>query len=142
MSRIQINAYLAELDRTKKFSGSLTEEVIREAFKGLLKGWARDRNLFLQVEYVMQGPAKNTIKLDGAILHELRVPLGYWEAKDTGDDLDREIEKKFRKGYPQDNIVFENSHTAVLFQNRRRGDALRHDRSGRAGETPAPFLRL
>jgi hypothetical protein len=42
MSRIQINAYLADLDRTKRFSGSLTEEVIREAFKGLLKGWALD----------------------------------------------------------------------------------------------------
>jgi len=27
------------------------------------------------------------------------VPLGYWEAKDEEDDLDKEIEKKFRKGY-------------------------------------------
>jgi hypothetical protein len=26
--------------------------------------------------------------LDGALLHELRVPFGYWEAKDTNDDLD------------------------------------------------------
>jgi hypothetical protein len=42
MSRIQINRYLAELDRTKKFSGSLTEEVIRDAFKGLLKDWSAD----------------------------------------------------------------------------------------------------
>jgi hypothetical protein len=33
------------------------------------------------------------------------VPLGYWEAKDEDDDLDEEIEKKFRKGYPQDNIA-------------------------------------
>jgi hypothetical protein len=38
MSRILINRYLADLDRTKRFSGSLTEEVIREAFKGLLRG--------------------------------------------------------------------------------------------------------
>ena len=58
MSRILIQRYLADLDRTRKFSGSLTEEVIREAFKGLLKDWSRDRNLFLQVEYVMQGPQK------------------------------------------------------------------------------------
>ncbi len=46
------------------------------------------------------------------------MPLGYWEAKDTNDDLDTEIEKKLRKGYPQDNIIFENSQTAVLIQNR------------------------
>jgi predicted helicase len=46
------------------------------------------------------------------------VPLGWWEAKDSGDDLDTEIEKKKRKGYPQDNILFEDSATAVLIQNR------------------------
>jgi hypothetical protein len=28
------------------------------------------------------------------------VPLGYWEAKDEEDDLDAEIEKKKRAGYP------------------------------------------
>ena len=52
---------------------------------------------------------------DGTILHAIRVPLGYWEAKDTDDDLDEEIEKKRRKGYPTDNIVFEDSRTAVLW---------------------------
>jgi hypothetical protein len=52
-------------------------------------------------------------------LHELRVPLGYWEAKDEEDDLDEEIEKKFRKGYPQDNILFEDSRCAILVQNRQ-----------------------
>lgn len=118
MSRLRINAYLAELDRIRTFSGSLTEEVIREAFKELLKNWARDSKLFLQVEYRMQGPMKNTIKLDGAILHELRVPLGYWEAKDTADNLDVEIERKLRKGYPQDNILFEDGVTAMWNMNR------------------------
>ena len=118
MSRILINRYLSEIDRTRRFSGSQTEEVIREAFKSLLRDASRDRNLFLQAEYSMQGPQKNTVKLDGAVLHELRVPLGYWEAKDTADDLDREIERKLRKGYPQDNILFEDSATAVLIQNR------------------------
>jgi hypothetical protein len=49
----------------------------------------------------------------------LRVPLGYWEAKDEEDDLDREIEKKFRKGYPQDNIIFDDSREAVLIQNKQ-----------------------
>jgi hypothetical protein len=39
--------------------------------------------------------------------------------KDEEDDLDREIEKKFRKGYPQDNIIFEDSREAVLIQNKQ-----------------------
>jgi hypothetical protein len=47
------------------------------------------------------------------------VPFGYWEAKDSDDDLDKEISKKLARGYPQDNIIFEDSKTAVLIQNRR-----------------------
>jgi hypothetical protein len=37
------------------------------------------------------------------------MPFGYWEAKDTKDDLDAEIEKKFKRGYPQDNFIFHQS---------------------------------
>jgi predicted helicase len=33
-----------------------------------------------------------------------------------GDDLDKEIAAKFRRGYPRDNIIFEDSKTAVLIQ--------------------------
>ena len=42
---------------------------------------------------------------------------GYWEAKDTHDDLDAEIQRKFNLGYPKGNIIFEDSETAVLIQN-------------------------
>jgi predicted helicase len=44
------------------------------------------------------------------------VPFGYWEAKDEKDDLDAEIDYKLRRGYPQDNIIFEDSTRAVLVQ--------------------------
>jgi predicted helicase len=54
--------------------------------------------------------------VDGALLHALRVPFGYWEAKDESDDLEAEIAAKFRKGYPKDNIVFTDDVTAVLWQ--------------------------
>ncbi|MDZ4182718.1 MAG: type ISP restriction/modification enzyme, partial [Candidatus Cloacimonadaceae bacterium] len=42
---------------------------------------------------------------------------GYWESKDEYDDLELEIRKKFEKGYPDDNIIFEDSTRAVLYQN-------------------------
>ena len=118
MSQILINAYLSELDRIKRISGVLSEQVIREAFKDLLKQWSRQQGLVFLAEHGMASNQKTSIRPDGTILHDLRVPLGYWEAKDTADQLDEEIAKKFRKGYPQDNIIFENSHTAVLIQNR------------------------
>jgi predicted helicase len=84
----------------------------------LLKAWSRQQGLVFLAEHGMASNQKTSIRPDGTILHDLRVPLGYWEAKDTADQLDEEIAKKFRKGYPQDNIIFENTATAVLIQNR------------------------
>ncbi|MBL8903004.1 MAG: N-6 DNA methylase [Rhizobiales bacterium] len=118
MSQQLVNNYLNDLDRYKKISGSLTEGVISEAFKDLLKAWARQSNLHFINQYEFASAQKNRIRPDGTILHDLRVPLGYWEAKDSNDDLDAEIAKKLAKGYPQDNIIFEDSATAVLIQNR------------------------
>jgi predicted helicase len=119
MSRQLVHDYFNEIDRLKKFSGSTTEGVISEAFKDLLKAWSRQKNLQFIAQYEFASPQKNRIRPDGTILHDLRVPLGYWEAKDEADDLDQEIEKKLKKGYPQDNIIFEDSREAVLIQNRQ-----------------------
>jgi predicted helicase len=117
MSQLLINQYLNDLDRYKKISGSITEGVISEAFKDLLKHWSRQSNLTFINQYEFVSKKGNRIRPDGTILHDLRVPLGYWEAKDTSDDLDDEIAKKQAKGYPQDNIIYEDSHSAVLIQN-------------------------
>ena len=53
---------------------------------------------------------------DGTVKDALRLDWGYWESKDQYDNLDEEIEKKLAKGYPNDNILFEDSQTAVLIQ--------------------------
>lgn len=37
--------------------------------------------------------------MDGALVDPLRVPFGYWEAKDARDDLDAEIAYKIGRGY-------------------------------------------
>src|ERR1700704_3296907 len=118
MSQLSIQHYLNELQTLRRVGGTSRESVVREAFKTLLKEWGRSRDLIFIPEYEYETTQKTRVYPDGALLHELRVPLGYWEAKDEEDDLDKEIEKKFRKGYPQDNILFEDSHTAVLVQNR------------------------
>lgn len=119
MSQFLIQKYLSDLDRIRSVSGAIRESVVREAFKDLLKQWGRQHDLVFIAEHEHIAPTKNRCYVDGALLHEIRVPFGYWEAKDTDDDLDAEIEKKKRKGYPQDNIIFEDSRTAVLIQNRQ-----------------------
>lgn len=119
MSQLLINDYLSQLDLIKKISGSQRETIVREAFKDLLKAWGRQQGLVFLAEYPLKTATKTHISVDGALLHELRMPLGYWEAKDAQDDLDEEIAKKFRRGYPQDNIVFSDDASVVLWQHRQ-----------------------
>jgi predicted helicase len=116
VSRQIIHEYRADLDRLRAVSGSRRESVLREAFKDLLKRWGRSQDLQFIPEHDIVTPQKTRIYVDGALLHALRVPFGYWEAKDADDDLDAEIADKFRKGYPRDNIIFSDDHTAVLWQ--------------------------
>jgi hypothetical protein len=91
MSRQLINEYRTELDRLKSVSGSRRESVLREAFKDLLKRWGKSQDLIFIPEYDRITDKGNRIYLDGALLHGLRVPFGYWEAKDESDDLEKEI---------------------------------------------------
>jgi predicted helicase len=116
LSKQLINEYRADLDRLRAVSGSRRESVLREAFKDLLKRWGKSQDLQFVPEHDILTPQKTRIYVDGALLHALRVPFGYWEAKDADDDLDAEIADKFRKGYPRDNIIFSDDHTAVLWQ--------------------------
>ena len=119
MSHVLIQQYLNQLQDLRKVSGTHRESVVREAFKDLLKGWARQHDLVFVPEYAITTPAKDRRYVDGALLHALRMPFGYWEAKDEKDDLNAEIEFKLRRGYPQDNIIFEDSTQAVLIQSKR-----------------------
>ncbi|MGE0358431.1 MAG: type ISP restriction/modification enzyme [Burkholderiales bacterium] len=116
MSQLLITNYLKELAKLRKVSGTHRETVVREAFKDLLKAWARSLDLTFIPEYDFLTKAKELRYVDGALLHTLRVPFGYWEAKDEKDDLDAEIDFKLRRGYPTSNIIFEDSTQAVLIQ--------------------------
>ncbi|WP_336969713.1 type ISP restriction/modification enzyme [Brevundimonas aurantiaca] len=117
MSQLLITEYLNDLATLKRVSGTNRESVVREAFKDLLKKWGKSQNLVFLTEHEIITTAKVRNYVDGALMHDLRVPFGYWEAKDADDDLDEEIAKKFRRGYPNTNIIFEDSTQAVLFQN-------------------------
>ena len=82
MSQLLINEYLRELAEIRKVSGSKNEGAVSEAFKDLLKRWGRQHKLHFSAQYEMKGAMRNNIRPDGALLHELRMPLGFWEAKD------------------------------------------------------------
>src|SRR5690348_10121389 len=107
VSRQLITEYRSELDRIHAASGSKRESVVREAFKDLLKRWGKSRDLIFLAEHEYITPTGDRRYIDGALVHSIRVPFGYWEAKDTNDNLDEEIRKKIAAGYPRDNIIYE-----------------------------------
>ncbi len=89
----------------------------RRAFGSLLNGLARRRNWTLVEELSRQSiRSARRIRLDGALRDQWKRPHAWWEAKDSADDLDAEIDKKIAAGYPLDNIIFEDTVTAVLYQ--------------------------
>ena len=51
MSQVLIQQYLNQLQDLRKVSGTHREMVVREAFKDLLKGWARSHDLVFVPDY-------------------------------------------------------------------------------------------
>ena len=103
-----IEQYYSKLKELVEFGGSDSELNIRPAFQNCLDAYCRDHRERLVLVPELRAGA---VIPDGTVKDTLRMARGYWEAKDTHDDLDAEIQTKFNRGYPQDNIVFEDSAT-------------------------------
>lgn len=82
-----------------------------------------------------------TIRPDGTFKDEMNLVRGYWEAKDTSDDLEKEIEKKRKAGYPLSNIIFEDTQTAILYQNGQRILAVEMQNPAKLAELITQFFR-
>ncbi|HUC82892.1 MAG TPA: N-6 DNA methylase, partial [Flavisolibacter sp.] len=116
MSILAIRSYYRELEKIIHYGGSKNELSIRNAFSNLLNQYAESKDLKLIHEIALKTKGGKIVTPDGTLKDVLRLDHGYWESKDESDDLDEEIRKKFNKGYPSDNILFEDSRSAVLYQ--------------------------
>ncbi|MHB8598355.1 MAG: type ISP restriction/modification enzyme [Ktedonobacteraceae bacterium] len=88
------------------------ETAVRSAFQNVLANFAPAVNWLL----VPEEPLANGKRPDGTLRDTFRLPRGYWEAKDTRDDLLVEIRKKIAIGYPTTNTIFEDTRRAILYQ--------------------------
>ena len=109
-----IERYREHLNVLREFGGH-SELNLSIAFQNCLDSYCRDHRERLVL--VPQLSTPSGLRPDGTVKDSLRMARGFWEAKDSDDDLETEIQKKFDKGYPRDNIVFEDTETAVLVQN-------------------------
>ena len=113
-----IDKYYADLADFAR-QNVLFEMGTRHAFHSLLADAGKPHGWTLIAEQEKKVAGK-TIRPDGTFKDEMNLVRGYWEAKDTADKLDAEIEKKRKAGYPLNNIIFEDNRTAVLYQNGQR----------------------
>ena len=114
-----IKNYYDELNRFDRL-GKTHEGTVRSAFQSLLQGCARKFDWTLIPEHAMTGRRKKRIVIDGTLIDTFQLPHGYWEAKDIHDDLPSEVLRKFERGYPRDNILFQTPHRAILWQNNQQ----------------------
>ena len=114
-----VRDYYSELDQFDRL-GVAHEGAVRSAFQSLLQGCARQFDWTLVPEHSMRVHQNRRIVVDGALIDNFRLTHGYWEAKDEDDDLPSEVVRKFEVGYPRDNILFQDPHRAILWQNNQQ----------------------
>src|SRR3989440_2694524 len=91
------------------------ETAVRSAFQNLLATFAQSANWTLIPEQTLA----NGKRPDGTPRDTFTLPRGYWEPKDTRDDLNIEIRKKINAGYPVTNPIFEDPRRAILYQSNK-----------------------
>lgn len=93
---------------------------IRRAFGALLDSLAKKQRWDLVEEVPVDSTnSDRRNRVDGALRDQWQLSRAYWEAKDILDDIDSAIREKKARGYPLTNIIFENTHIAVLYQDNR-----------------------
>jgi predicted helicase len=111
-----IQQYHAKVEQLIRYGGTRNESTLRKPFQDLLEAYARSKNLVLVPEVEFTTKIGRKVYPDGTLKDALRQDWGFWESKDEKDDLDAEIATKIARGYPTFNILFEDTHTAVLYQ--------------------------
>jgi predicted helicase len=134
-----IDKYYADLAEFTQ-QNVMFEMGTRHAFHRLLADAGKPHGWTLIAEQEKKVGGR-TIRPDGTFKDQLNLVRGFWEAKDTADDLNKEIEKKRRSGYPLSNIIFEDTAQAILYQHGERILAIDMREPARLAELITQFFR-
>ena len=88
------------------------EQVTRAPMLELLRKVSHDEGLVL----IQEAYATLNNKPDGTLKDSKRNPVGHVECKGRAVNFQEEIQKKYNRGYPWFNILFENGDQAILYQ--------------------------
>jgi len=117
MSKQLINQYYRRTDNLRR-TGVTNEMSIKQPFDNLVTELSDSKHYVYATEITIRNVSNTkNIRPDGTLMNDLRIHRGYVESKDTNDSLDDEIQKKlYTDGYPNFNIIFQDSIEAVLIQ--------------------------
>ena len=90
-----IKTYLQDIQRVKHDQQIAHEMGLRGPFQHLLDKAAKKRGWTLVPELSTYSGGKRVVP-DGTVRDEFRLARGWWEAKDTSDNLAAEIKKKLK----------------------------------------------
>ncbi len=110
-----IKDYYSEIKKLKSLDYD-NEGTVAPFFANILRFYVKQFKWILVEQYPMKNKGFS-IRPDGAIVDEFKLVHGIWEAKDTKDDLEIEIKKKLKKGYPTENTIFQAPNRIIIYQN-------------------------
>ncbi|MDT9240654.1 MULTISPECIES: type ISP restriction/modification enzyme [unclassified Limnospira] len=110
-----VKSYYQTLQNFQKL-GAANEGAVKVAFADLLTSCCQQFNWILVQENSLKLTDTKRIQVDGLFVRDDTLKHGIWEAKDTADDLPKEVQKKFAKGYPKDNIIFQSPDRVIIWQ--------------------------
>ena len=113
--RRRIRRYYQELEQASR----LGETALQVPFQNLLYDYAK--------EYGRKMHLANLSPTSQEEVKPQRVVTGQWESLSLFSDLDTEINQRMVMGYPRQNILFENTHTAVLIQQGKKVAQIKMD---------------
>ena len=104
----QVKDYYSALEIYAKH-GISNETSVRNAFQSILVYCCKQMSLDFVEEFSFRRKGRTDAKIDGAFLDRFTVHHGYWEAKDSKDDLAKEVKNKLELGYPRENMIFQSA---------------------------------
>jgi len=113
-----IQTYYSELPKLTQLKQE-HEGAVAPLFANILRyGAAQTTHLEFVEQYQVKREGKRPLRADGALVdrHTQILIYGVWEAKDIKDNFTKEVAKKFKEGYPKENILFQTPQRLQLYR--------------------------
>ena len=115
--RRRIRRYYQELEQAAR----LGEAALQVPFQNLLYDYAKEYGRKMHLAHLSPPPPTPESPTPQ------RVITGHWESLSLFADLDAEVNQRMALGYPRQNVIFENTHTAVLIQQGKKVAQIKMD---------------